>query len=936
MGRDVARLGNVFFYVIVRTRVLLFEVGSILLREAEIVYKLKVFISSAVDNEGENLFSKMRKRVKDELESMGIFNVYIYEEGFGTSKNVVDDYLDEIADSHVCLFLINSADGVPDGVQKEIDEARKLNKPQIYIFNHENAKGETALEKELKSPQGSRIKIVDLFNEFYNESIESIKSEVVKIYKDYSSGRLINGKIDEGHSSVELNLSLTGKHLEKAYIAGFSETRKSICSFFDTEDRSFGGNLSNNLDKYTKSFFDILIGKKNITEFNTTFFLDALKDWHEADVYEVITVRWRAIEYYYAGDLNRCIENLKVAYEKAKSKKLSPWLIQDILIDLRNKIAMEYNNRNEFEINPIYQEKLMNTKEILSYPVLDRLDKQLLNRIEKKRKDELFKKAHSTTYDNILSEYADILNSIYIVAAHYGSLTHLEMMINRIQEVYLHLVETYSNWKFKLNLLKVTVYLTKKKDLERILRKYNNIYAYINSKDVISIMEFSNKNPNEITQKQNELLILTYLGYYLDNVTFTEKQKEIDIEFKQWLDNPIGNISLGEFYFNYFKGNIERLEQDKVTEYVIDVLSRPMARFYDKAFELLKEVDFEKVNQLVIGKLLEVITKKLEGNKLNQFQHLRITFVKMYRSAKLKTEIDNLARAYLSGKEKDLYFGEVGEGNENHYKLFKNSIRSLQASNDEANNGTVYSQSGYNYCSIIKFALTHIQVLSAEDVEELLDVLVRIVINDNQSSDSKVGAFKLIVYLKNNDSRFSNMDLYYEEVIKHDRNILPVRESLMLNHSPLIIGFNYFLFKSIFNKGEETKYQFISSLVNADLTERLEISKSIRNYLYGSSSDINSIVVQMLFILKSDLDEQVRANTTFGLIYLIQNTKNEDILIELSKMMDSETTLIKNIILRNVEKIKDINPEIVQYIMQKGKLDSHYLIREQAQIDPLL
>lgn len=218
------------------------------------MYKLKVFISSAVDKEGVNLFSEMRKRIKDELEDLGIFNVYIYEEGFGTSKNVVDDYLDEIADSHVCLFLINSADDVPDGVQKEINEARKLNKPQIYIFNHAHAKVETALEKELKNPQGSRIKMVDTFKGFYNESIESIKSEVVKIYKDYSSGRLVNGKLDEEQSSIDLKLSLTGTHLKKSYITGFSETRKSFCAFFDTEDRSFDGDSSNNLDKYTKGF----------------------------------------------------------------------------------------------------------------------------------------------------------------------------------------------------------------------------------------------------------------------------------------------------------------------------------------------------------------------------------------------------------------------------------------------------------------------------------------------------------------------------------------------------------------------------------------------------------------------------------------------------------------------------------------------------------
>src|SRR5690625_2770817 len=118
------------------------------------MYKLKIFISSSVDGDGDNIFSELRKKIKRDLEEIKLFNVYIYEKGYGTSKNVVDDYLDEIYDSHLCLFLINSAESIPDGVKKEIDHAEKYRKPQIYIFNHENDKQESPLEKELKNSDG--------------------------------------------------------------------------------------------------------------------------------------------------------------------------------------------------------------------------------------------------------------------------------------------------------------------------------------------------------------------------------------------------------------------------------------------------------------------------------------------------------------------------------------------------------------------------------------------------------------------------------------------------------------------------------------------------------------------------------------------------------------------------------------------------------------
>lgn len=896
------------------------------------MYKIKIFISSSVDENGENIFSEMRKKITNELEVLGLFNVYIYERGYSTSKNVVDDYLDEIPDSHVCLFLINSADGVADGVQKEISYSRKLKKPQIYIFNHADAEEETPLEKELKKPQGSRVKIIDTFDEFYNESIKSIKSEIVKIYKDYSSGRLVRFK-EEEKSSIDLELSLTETDLEKSYIKGFNKTKQHLCSFMGTKARDFEQLSSNNLDEHTKSFFDVLIRNKDIKEFNTTFYLDELKEWHRKEVYEVIQFRWRAIEYYFSGNLEKCIENLKVGYEKAVENKLAPWLIQDILIDLRNKVAITYSNQNGYETKPAYQELLTKSKEVLTYPVIDRLSKQLLERIEKKRKDEFFKKPHSITYDNILSEYAGILTSIYAVAAHYGSLTYLELIINDLQDIYFHVVEDFSNWEFKIMLLKTTVYLTNKNDMERILRKHNNIFAQINSKDVEDILLFSSKHPNKITSKKNQLLALSYLGYYLEDDVYDKYKGKIEQDFNEWLNDPNKNVSLGNFYFKCAKENVERLDQNKLVQYANAVYSNPMARFNNEVLEVLKKVDFKVVEKDELSNLLKNIKRVLEENKLDRFDYLRIVLVGIYQTTILKNEIDEIVYKHLPELEKEIYFSEAYEDRDSPYQMYLNSMKWLEKSNNEAEIGTSYSVSGYNYFSIIKSILSRIEKLTEDDVNKLLELLVKIIVHENQVPDTKVSAFQLMIYLKNNDTRFSNMNSYYEEVVKSGLSVLNVRDDFMFNHSSLVISFNYLLFKSLFSDSyEQLEYQFISDITNATITEKLSFSKAIRNYLYGNKAELNPLVIHLLFILKSDKDEQVRVNSVLGLIHLISNQENENILIEISKMMDTETTLIKNIILRNIDIIKEKDLKIAQYILQKGRIDSHYLIRKQVKL----
>src|SRR5690625_7939749 len=106
--------------------------------------------------------------------------------------------------------------------------------------------------------------------------------------------------------------------------------------------------------------------------------------------------------------------------------------MQDILIDLRNKKYLFDDNKNMFYTKSTPQKFLNKTKEVLTYPVIDRLGKSLLVRIEKKRKDILFKKHHSTTYDNIVSEYDFMLSSFFDVATHYYFFFYVDILLTTL------------------------------------------------------------------------------------------------------------------------------------------------------------------------------------------------------------------------------------------------------------------------------------------------------------------------------------------------------------------------------------------------------------------------------------------------------------------------------------------------------------------------
>src|SRR5699024_9818897 len=229
--------------------------------------RIKIFISSAFDDETTNKFSNLRKELKRDLESLDLFNIYIFECGYGTSKNVVDDYLDELYHSDLCLFLIDRSEGVPDGVLKEIQDAVKYNKHQIYIINKNSVDEELPIESELKNPNSGRIKFIDSFEEYYQECINSIKSEVVKIYRDYSYKMLTrssDGKINE----EELLINSVNVGVKKTYLSGFFKTKTEIARFLYPGISIEVEKTSNSLDVYLADLFKMLIGQKKITEFN--------------------------------------------------------------------------------------------------------------------------------------------------------------------------------------------------------------------------------------------------------------------------------------------------------------------------------------------------------------------------------------------------------------------------------------------------------------------------------------------------------------------------------------------------------------------------------------------------------------------------------------------------------------------------------------------
>ncbi len=114
--------------------------------------KIKVFISSKC---GEEKYDKVRIQLKDLIESTGFARVYLFENRRASTLSAQQDYLYGLDDSDVCIFLIDNADGVPEGVLKEYQRAKAQPKKSLYIFCNENKKEPTHIQREITGARGA-------------------------------------------------------------------------------------------------------------------------------------------------------------------------------------------------------------------------------------------------------------------------------------------------------------------------------------------------------------------------------------------------------------------------------------------------------------------------------------------------------------------------------------------------------------------------------------------------------------------------------------------------------------------------------------------------------------------------------------------------------------------------------------------------------------
>lgn len=340
------------------------------------------------------------------------------------------------------------------------------------------------------------------------------------------------------------------------------------------------------LDEWGLQFLPILFEGKSIKHFNTAMYLDTLKAQQDDEHYQIVQIRWQAIQTYFAGDIEKCVEHLDTALDLAKKTAQPTWVIKDILVDLRNQHWIRCTAKNEFSDAPA-QKELTESDEELYYPILDRLHDSLhekyIEGLYKKKTESPF----TVTFGNDLNQYGEMLASSFIVSMYNGSLTHIMLIYEEIRDFVFYLCCKYDDWVFRLNLYKLAIFEGKEKEIKGLQNFYPDILNKLTSDEAESIMDFCLNHPIEYKRLDSQLLAFGSIGYFLDDKCFEYHEKIIIGEINAWLNSENPAAFIGQSIFTCLSGVAYRISQNTLSKICCQFIDKHYCRWYTDMFKFV-------------------------------------------------------------------------------------------------------------------------------------------------------------------------------------------------------------------------------------------------------------------------------------------------------------------------------------------------------------
>ncbi len=904
--------------------------------------KIKVFISSICCVEK---YDKVRADLKSAIEGTQLADAYTFESKGASTLSAGSHYTWALEDSDICIFLIDNEDGINPGVQAEIDTVKKHNIKALYYFCDETQKEKTALEQSLMGAHFAKSKTVHSFSELSQDGAQALIDDIVAIYHYYCTGRidLNSGENDEiqavdvvGTEKYQLPTipKSTLKNVDKCrdyflkFVLGYPRGR------YQDEAKK-----TSEFDDWGIQFLPILFESKSIKHFNTAMYLDALKAQQDNEHYQVVQIRWQAIQAYFAGDIEKCVEHLEAALNLAKETNQPTWVIKDILLDLRNQHWTRCTIRNEFSETPA-QKELTESSEELYYPILDRIHESL----HEKYIEGLYKKKtespYSVTIGNNLDQYGEMLASSLIVSMYNGSLTHILLIYEKIRDFVFYLSCKYDDWNLRLNLYKLAIFAGKEKEIKGIQDSYPDVLNKLTANEAASIMDFCLNHPIKYKRLSSQLLAFGAVGYFLDDKSFEYHQKAIVEEIKSWLssDNPV--IAIGQNIFKSLSGVAYRISQDVLVEICCQFIEKHYSRWYMDMFKFIDDrLDLRKMTiesaQALVCHINSVLDSEKEREQINYAPGFLCVLRK--QNTELTVTMDKKIAESFPKYYESTYKLETTENEKQDMPIFvREYVERIKKNNEtQGKNGTYFGQGIREIATVRSILLGRDIVFDSETMDMIISTVSDTILISKEGISTKLDAIALLICIavKYPEDYTRNQGVY-EKLFEQQKTIEVADNSIIssnIDSISLKIGLQ--LLYTAMGKDVYADILELMPYIQGDVSTTISVTHLIVEYLESSEnvmlpSRVEAIILQnVLQWLHSEYTD-IRWNATRILLTMSRNPENCGIVNhQLVNLVDSNSVYIKNLIIRHLHKMDGITDKTKEYIISKCRHDANFVVR---------
>lgn len=904
--------------------------------------KIKVFISSIC---GVEKYDKVRAELKKYLEATQLVRVYTFEDEGASTLLAGDHYILALKDSDVCIFLIDKKDDISQGVQKELDTVKKHNIKALYYFCDEFEEEITPLENSLMGAQYAKSKTIHSFSELSKNGAKDLIEDIAMIYHYYCRHE-IDVISNERETVQEVDITSAEKYqlstIPKIVLKSVDKCRDYILGFIYNDFESTFANKeekSNEIDEWGLEFLQILFERKSIKTFNTALYLNVLKEIQNENLYQIVEIRWKAIQEYFQGDVKKCIKYLNEALKKAKETKQYTWIIKDILIDLRNMNWIYCTEKNISHLDSSAQKELIESDEELYYPIIDRIKASLNEKYIDGLYKEKTKSPYSVTIGNDLNQYGEMLASLVVVSMYNGSLTHIFLIYEYIRKFTFYLTCKSDKWNLKFTLYKLSIFSGKEKEIKRIENSYSEVLYELSPEEAKSIMEFCSNHPIQYERLNSQLLAFASVGYFLDDKVYKQYENFIIEEITEWLSNDKLVFSIGKNIFKCLNGVAYRMSQDTLSEICCQFIDKNFTCWYIDIFKLIKNhINLQKMSIDSATALVEYINCVFDSEKGREKIKYNPFFLCMLRKQNrdITEKMDKKIADYLPDFYQETYKLETTQNEKQDLLEFVKiyTDRVMKTNKIQGKDGIYFEHADREIAIIRNILLEKEFINEAETMDLLISTMVDILFSKEDFA-IKLDAIALLICIvvkypedyKRNQNLYENLYKQQECIEAFDYLI----SSSNIDQITLKIG----LLLLFISMEKEVYDDFLELLTNIQGDNRtiISVTELIVGYLDDSDevrlpSRVESVILMsVLQWLQSD-DTDIKWNATRILLAMSRNPENYNVVShQLIKLINSCGANIKCLILRYIYKIKSISDDTRKYIIFKCKNDANFVIR---------